>query len=111
MNDESCESAPDRDLDRPRGVITTVDREYLVGAKNYTGQAERRARYRIRKRVKNSIRDLKLIAEEMEERDLNQTFNKLSDDDIEAAGEFLAALRRYHQVQKELEEAKEELFK
>lgn len=69
---------PWRDPDRDRGILTPSDRRYLLGEVELEGQDERNARYRIRQRVKESLQDMVLIAEEMEERDIDH----IADSDV-----------------------------
>jgi hypothetical protein len=46
--------------ERDRGIFTTADREYLLGERELSEQAERNTRYRIRDRLKNGIYDFSL---------------------------------------------------
>lgn len=69
----SFEAVPDHDRDR--GILTTADREYLCGEREYSSeQSERDARYRIRKRVKNSILDFSILLNHLQDPDRKQIF-------------------------------------
>ncbi|SDM50543.1 hypothetical protein SAMN04487949_1889 [Halogranum gelatinilyticum] len=73
--------------DRDRGILTPDDRKFLKGKKEFSSeQSERDARYRIRKRVKNSILDFSILLHHLDERDRKQVFSKhmakSSDDEI-----------------------------
>jgi hypothetical protein len=46
-----------RELDRPRGIFTKRDREYLTLPSRFEGQTERDVRYRIRERLVNTFYD------------------------------------------------------
>jgi hypothetical protein len=74
-------SADREDLNRDRGILTKADREYLVGKSKIekASHSERRARERIRNRLKNAILDMGLLFEHMERRDKEQVFVPDSD--------------------------------
>jgi len=57
------------DEERERGILTTADREFLAGKRDLTDQSARDARFRIRKRLKNGIRDLAFAQYFLEDRD------------------------------------------
>jgi len=63
-------------VDRPRGVLTPVDREYLLGVSDIEpkSQRERNRRADIRERVFHGLLDFVLL-EHMEERDRNTVFS------------------------------------
>lgn len=66
----------DIDNERPRGILTQTDRDYLCGKNELSSkQAEYNKRRDIRKRLVNAILDFSLILEELGERDLAQIFN------------------------------------
>jgi hypothetical protein len=49
-------------LDRPRGILSKTDREYLVGKREYEHkQSELNRKQEIRKRVKNGLKDFELL--------------------------------------------------
>lgn len=87
----------DSDIDgqqRPRGILSKTDREYLFGSKNYENeQSEANRRQDIRDRIKNSIKDFKIIWALLEESDRNQVFSSLDnetvDDSIQAMVSFI----------------------
>lgn len=78
---------------RPRGILSKTDRDYLLGLKDYKNkQSEANRRQDIRNRIKNSIQDFKIIWSMLEKRDRDQIFNSLDDeivdDSIEAMISF-----------------------
>lgn len=61
--------------DRDRGILTPDDRMYLRGEKEYSSeQSEIDARYRIRKRIKDSILDFSVIFADLAQKDREQVF-------------------------------------
>ncbi|MBC9988403.1 hypothetical protein E4P24_18840 [Haloferax sp. AS1] len=61
--------------DRDRGILTPDDRTYLRGEKEYSSeQSEIDARYRIRKRIKDSILDFSVILSNLSQKDREQVF-------------------------------------
>lgn len=68
------------DADRPRGILTPSDRDFLLGRKtDYTDHSKKQKRNRIRRRVRNAVLDFSILFEYMEERDRNTVFDP--DDD------------------------------
>jgi hypothetical protein len=62
---------------RDRGILTEADRKYLRGDREFASvQAERNARARIRERIYESIRDVELLVEHLDERDRTLVFEK-----------------------------------
>jgi len=59
----------------PRGILTHEDREFLAGQKELSQGSERNTRLRIRKRVKQSLSDFKLLWYCLPEKDLELIFN------------------------------------
>lgn len=75
------------DDDRPRGILSQADRQFLRGEKEYNSeQSKRDARYRIRERVKNSILDFSILYQHLDQRDRDQIFSPLSRDHEEVLG-------------------------
>lgn len=71
--------------ERPRGILSTADREYLRGEKEFGWeQSESNARGRIRERVVAAFRDFQLL-ETLEERDREMIFDELSPGEVAAA--------------------------
>lgn len=67
------EYTPDwRKVERKRGILTKKDREYLVGDYQPEGQDERNTRYRIRQRIRQSLKDIILISYHLSDEDLRQ---------------------------------------
>ncbi len=87
----------DSDIDgqeRPRGILSKTDREYLFGLKDYENeQSEANRRQDIRDRIKSSLKDFKIIWTLLEENDRDQVFRGLDtesvDDSIEAMVSFI----------------------
>ncbi|WP_440764049.1 hypothetical protein [Natronorubrum sp. DTA7] len=68
------------DADRPRGILTPSDRDFLLGRKtDYTDHSKKQKRNRIRRRVRNAVLDFSILFEYMEERDRKTVFDP--DDD------------------------------
>lgn len=79
---ESLERAADPD--RPRGILTPTDRDFLLGRKtDYTDHSKKQKRNRIRRRLQNAILDFSILFECLERRDRNIVFDP-DDDDREA---------------------------
>ncbi|MGM0605124.1 MAG: hypothetical protein ACQETB_05570, partial [Halobacteriota archaeon] len=65
------------DPDRPRGILTPSDRDFLLGRKtDYTDHSRRQKRNRIRQRVHNAIVDFTLLFEHLQERDRRTLFDR-----------------------------------
>ncbi|ELY51654.1 hypothetical protein [Natronolimnohabitans innermongolicus] len=76
---ESLETAADSD--RPRGILTPSDRDFLLGRKtDYTDHSKKQKRNRIRRRVRNAILDFSILFEYMEERDRETVFDPDAED-------------------------------
>ncbi|MFA9517723.1 hypothetical protein ACERIT_10985 [Halopenitus sp. H-Gu1] len=74
---------PAADSDRPRGILTPSDREFLLGRKtDYTDHSKKQKRNRIRRRVRNAVIDFSILFEYLESRDRETIFDP--DDDREA---------------------------
>ncbi|MFC4245663.1 hypothetical protein ACFOZ7_01355 [Natribaculum luteum] len=72
------------DSDRPRGILTPSDRDFLLGRKtDYTEHSKKQKRNRIRRRVRNAILDFSILFEYLEDRDRNTVFDP-DDEDREA---------------------------
>lgn len=79
-------------LDRERGVLTPDDRNYLIGEKELSDQAERNTRFRIRKRLKNSLFDFNILYDYLPSEDRKQVFEEVFDADPEQGGPTLPAI-------------------
>ncbi|WP_254531480.1 hypothetical protein [Natrinema gelatinilyticum] len=76
---ESLQTAADSD--RPRGILTPSDRDFLLGRKtDYTDHSKKQKRNRIRRRVRNAILDFSILFEYMEERDRETVFDPNDDE-------------------------------
>jgi len=58
--------------DRDRGILTTDDRDYLIGRKDLAEDSERNTRLRIRKRTRNSFYDFDYLNEHLANKDITQ---------------------------------------
>ena len=69
---------------RPRGMLSKTDREYLLGLKDYKNkQSEANRRQDIRDRIKNSLQDFKITWALLEEHDRDQIFTSLDDETVD----------------------------
>lgn len=68
------------EADRDRGILTQHDREYLLESQELEGQDERNARYRIRQRVFQSLYDMALISEHLDDNDLAKIADDIQED-------------------------------
>lgn len=59
----------------PRGILTHEDREFLAGQKELSQGSKRNTRLRIRKRVRQSLTDFKLLWYCLPDKDLELIFN------------------------------------
>lgn len=73
-------SDKDEDGGRPRGILTTADRDYLLAADEYSRQASHNRRTEITKRTTNAILDFWLLADRLEDRTVEQIADNLSVD-------------------------------
>ncbi|WP_096389241.1 ASCH domain-containing protein [Halopenitus persicus] len=79
---KSLETAAD--ADRPRGILTPSDRDFLLGRKtDYTEHSKKQKRNRIRRRVRNAVIDFSILFEHLEQRDRETVFDP-KDEDREA---------------------------
>lgn len=65
-------------LDRDRGILTPADRRVLVGKADFPpgSNSMRKARQRIRDRIRDSMLDFYILLNYLEERDLKLAFNQ-----------------------------------
>ncbi|USZ71010.1 hypothetical protein [Natronosalvus halobius] len=69
------------DSDRPRGILTPSDRDFLLGRKtDYTDHSKKQKRNRIRRRVRNAVLDFSILFAYMEERDRETVFDPDDED-------------------------------
>lgn len=69
---------------RSRGILSTTDREYLFGLKEYAhDQSEANRRQDIRERVKNSLIDFKILWAFLDDADRDQIFGNLGDETVD----------------------------
>ncbi|MFQ3293752.1 MAG: hypothetical protein ACI9PP_000599 [Halobacteriales archaeon] len=69
------------DPDRPRGVLSTADRRYLLGITDMDHEQSRRnAEARIRERIANGVEDFYLVARRLKQKDRRQIFDKNLDE-------------------------------
>jgi hypothetical protein len=91
---ELCKDWDHGGQQRPRGILSKTDREYLFGLKDYENeQSEANRRQDIRDRIKSSLKDFKIIWALLKENDRDQVFSSLDDetvdDSIEAMVSFI----------------------
>lgn len=92
--DRDAQSRLEEELDRPRGILTTADREYLTypeGSLDLTEQTARKRRSRIRERVYNAILDFDYLAK-LPDDERRPVFEKVRDGWVN--GTSSVALRR-----------------
>jgi len=70
------------DGDRPRGFLTTDDRDYLLDSKDFSKSknpesAEKQQLYRIRRRLRNGIIDFALVADQFPREELEEALEPL----------------------------------
>lgn len=72
--------------DRPRGILSPTDREYLCGLKEYAQpQTDANRRQDIRERVVNGVEDFALLSLFLDEDQRGKVFEKLGEDEAEEA--------------------------
>lgn len=85
----------DSDIDgqeRPRGILSKTDREYLFGLKDYENeQSEANRRQDIRDRIKSSLKDFKIIWALLEQNDREQVFSSLGDESVDDSIEAMVS--------------------
>jgi len=74
---------------RGRGILTSADRAYLLGEKEYSTQGERDARYRIRDRTENALLDLNILNDHLQPDDRSLGFEEIPTPIFFSAFEFL----------------------
>jgi len=78
--------------DRPRGILTQADREYLCGLKEYAhAQSEANRKQDIRERVMNSLKDFGLLYHFLDGSELNKIFSTLGDESTDICIEGIVA--------------------
>ena len=78
VNGGSFELSPE---DRPRGILSPTDREYLCGLKEYAQpQTDANRRQDIRERVKNGLKDFALLWLSLERKEREKVFEDLGED-------------------------------
>jgi len=83
MSQDELPSSLERaaDADRPRGILTPSDRDFLLGRKtDYTKHSRKQKRNRIRRRVRNAILDFSILYECLEDRDRETVFDPDDED-------------------------------
>ncbi len=69
------------DAERPRGILTPSDRDFLLGRKtDYTEHSKKQKRNRIRRRVRNAVLDFSILYECLEDRDRKTVFDPDDED-------------------------------
>lgn len=68
---------------RPRGILSNTDRDYLFGFKDYAHeQSEANRRQDIRKRVEHSLKDFKILWAMLDDIDRNQIFRAMGEEEV-----------------------------
>lgn len=75
---------------RYRGVLTPKDEEFLLGEEELDANARRNARFRMRERIKNNVRDFQVLLEQLPESDREQIFTDLIESDTESLESLLS---------------------
>lgn len=79
--------------DRPPGILTRGDREYLLGEKDYKSvEAESNKRRAIRKRIRNGLLDFGLIERHLGVKDRDKIFEQAAQSDDAARADFVEAI-------------------
>lgn len=72
------------DLDRPRGILSKTDRNYLAGRKDYKHeQSELNRKQEIRQRTENSLRDFVFLTNYLESNQKEKIFSAFEEDELE----------------------------
>lgn len=90
-------SAEIEDADRPRGILSKRDRQFLVEEsyrEELTPQSRRNVRSRLRERVRNAILDFYLLDEYLDERDRDSVFSGIDSGMREGLHSTMAFLYR-----------------
>lgn len=93
--------------DRPRGILSQVDREYLCGLKEYAhAQTEANRKQDIRERIINGLKDFGLLWYSLESDELSTIFNELGEESVDLCIEAMVAFayRGLNQDRPRLEE-------
>jgi succinate dehydrogenase flavin-adding protein (antitoxin of CptAB toxin-antitoxin module) len=80
-DDANSDTALAHSAERGRGILTSSDREFLLGRKtDYTDHSKKQKRNRIRRRLRNAILDFTILFDHLEDRDRETVFNPDDDD-------------------------------
>jgi len=80
--------------DRPRGILSPTDREYLCGHKEYAQpQTDANRRQAIRERVVNGLEDFALLSVLLEPGEREKVFAELGQEETDEALASMVALR------------------
>jgi len=78
--------------DRPRGILSPTDRDYLSGLKEYAQpQTDANRRQDIRERVKNGLKDFVLLWMLLEREEREKIFDDLGEEETDEVIEFMLA--------------------
>lgn len=81
MSDGKPKQQKNNDSERPRGLLAGVDREYIRGEKEYSHrQSEYDREQTIKKRVRNGVRDISILAAEADDEFLEDILGDYEDD-------------------------------
>lgn len=70
--------------EKPRGILSTADREYLRGERELTKESERHARRRIRERVRTAVEDFSILWTHLPDEELEAIFQRDPKSEVEA---------------------------
>jgi len=91
-NDGSGEGLSITPEDRPRGILSPTDRDYLCGLKEYAQpQTDANRRQDIRERVENGLRDFALLWMFLERDEREKVFEELGEDGTDEVIESIVA--------------------
>lgn len=81
QDDESGDGVSITPEDRPRGILSPTDRDYLCGLKEYAQpQTDANRRQDIRERVENGLKDFALLWMFLEQDEREKVFDELGED-------------------------------
>lgn len=90
-------------MDRPRGMFTPADRAFLLGETEFENdQSERDARYRIRQRAIESIRDFRILVAGLDPADIERVANEVTDEDLRWLQKVADFIDRLNEIEDEL---------
>jgi hypothetical protein len=93
------------DHDRPRGILSPVDRKWLKGTKEYDyRQAEDKRKREIHERIQNAIYDLDFILRNSSHPDISPTLENISLSEAETLEQLLEYTRKQRELEAEYDD-------